>query len=229
MNVNVHIVKRVQLNTGKKPRHRPVDLAKREAILDAARDEFFTTGFAAASIEAVAEAAHVSKVTIYNRFGGKEALFSAVIERACSVMGVGLTDLIDDHDDLRQQLVMFGEKAVTFLTLPHIIRFEKHIAVESEARPEVGELFLNAGPRRMRQKLTELLERAVANGALEPCDCALAAGHLYGMIIGFDVFMARFSTDQPDADSLHRNVTVAVDRFLAAYGSEELRVPASAR
>jgi TetR/AcrR family transcriptional regulator, mexJK operon transcriptional repressor len=205
------------VNTGKRPRHRPVDLAKREAILDAARTEFFTAGFAAASIEAIADAAAVSKVTIYNRFGSKDALFSAMVERECQTMGVGLIALNSDASDLRQQLTDFGEKAVGFLTMPHIMRFEKHIAVESEQRPEIGELFLDAGPRRMRHKLTALLENAVSNGAIMPCDCMLAAGHLYGLIIGFDVFMARFSIEKPDQKKLRANVAIAVDRFLAAY------------
>lgn len=217
MNVDVHNVKWFGLNTGKKPRHRPVDLAKREAILDAARDEFFTAGFAAASIEAIAEAAAVSKVTIYNRFGSKEALFSEMVGRECQTMGVGLIAFDSNAGDLRQQLIDFGEKAVGFLTMPHIMRFEKHIGVESEQRPEIGELFLNAGPRRMRQKLADLLEHAVANGTIRQCDCLLAAGHLYGLIVGFDIFMARFSIEKPDADKLRRNVAAAVDTFLQAY------------
>lgn len=195
-----------------------MDLAKREAILDAARDEFFTVGFAAASIEAIADAAKVSKVTIYNRFGGKEGLFSSVIERECSSMGVGLIDLVSDEGNLRERLIAFGQKAVEFLTMPHIIRFEKHIGAESEARPEIGELFLNAGPRRMQAKLTGLLERAVESGAIKRCDCTMAAGHLYGMMLGFDIFMARYATARPDTKRLQANVVHAVDRFLAAYG-----------
>jgi TetR/AcrR family transcriptional regulator, mexJK operon transcriptional repressor len=194
-----------------------VDLAKREAILDAARGEFFTAGFAAASIEAIAGAANVSKVTVYNRFGGKDGLFSAVIERECTSMGVGMIELVSETGDLRQQLVAFGEKALEFLTMPHIMRFEKHIAVESETRPEVGELFLNAGPRRMQQKLTDLLSQAMADGAIKPCDPVLAAGHLYGMIIGFDVFMARFAVEPPDQIKLRANVVEAVNRFMQAY------------
>jgi TetR/AcrR family transcriptional regulator, mexJK operon transcriptional repressor len=195
-----------------------VDLAKREAILDAARDAFFTHGFGAASIEAIADAASVSKVTVYNRFGGKEGLFSAMVERECQNMGVGLVELDSKAGDLRQHLIEIGQKAVGFLTMPHIIRFEKHIGAESETRPEIGELFLNAGPRRMQAKLTDLMERAMQNGLIKTCDCAIAAGHFYGMILGFDIFMARYATKRPDTKRLQANVVHAVDRFLAAYG-----------
>jgi TetR/AcrR family transcriptional regulator, mexJK operon transcriptional repressor len=204
-------------DTAKRPRHRPIDEAKRTAILDAAREEFFTHGFAAASIETIAAHSNVSKVTIYNRFGTKEALFAAIVERECHNMGVGLADLNSDTDDLRQQLIDFGERAVDFLTLPHVIRFEKRLATESERDPKIGELFLDSGPRKLRAKLTELMAHAISNRAIKPCDPQVAASHLYGMIMGFKIFMARFSVNEPDRAELHTDVEAAVDQFLAAY------------
>src|SRR5258705_2763131 len=50
-----------------------------ERILDAARKVFLERGFEGASIEAIAEAARSGKPTIYARFPGKEALFTAVV------------------------------------------------------------------------------------------------------------------------------------------------------
>ncbi len=206
------------MDTGKKPRHRPVDLVKREAILDAARDEFFTHGFAAASIETIAAVSGVSKVTIYNRFKTKETLFAAVVERQCTMMSAVFVAPDAPGTDLRQQLIAFGETMVDFLTQPHVMRFERRIGAEAELRPEVGELFLNAGPRRLRRELTALLESAVSKGTIRPCDCEMAAGHLYGLICGFDMFFARFSENGPDPHQLQQQVPDAVDRFLDAYG-----------
>jgi AcrR family transcriptional regulator len=53
--------------------------AVEERILDAARNVFLERGFEGASIEKIAEAARSGKPTIYARFSGKEALFSAVV------------------------------------------------------------------------------------------------------------------------------------------------------
>jgi TetR/AcrR family transcriptional regulator, mexJK operon transcriptional repressor len=206
-------------NTAKKPRHRPVDQAKRAAILDAARDEFFAHGFASTSIESIAQASKTSKVTVYNRFGTKEALFAEVVENECFLMSSGLATLTTSHDGLRETLIEFGEKMMQFLTQPHVMRFERRIAAESEQMPLVGELFLNAGPRHMREKLIAMLDQAIANRAIRPCDSHLAAGHLYGMITGFDVFMSRFATESVDRDLMRSNVTAAVDLFLVAYSA----------
>ena len=53
--------------------------AVEERILDAARKVFLERGFDGASIEEIAETARSGKPTIYARFPGKEALFTAVV------------------------------------------------------------------------------------------------------------------------------------------------------
>jgi len=53
--------------------------ARREAILDAALDEFSARGFAAARLDDVARRAGVAKGTIYLYFKDKEALFQELI------------------------------------------------------------------------------------------------------------------------------------------------------
>jgi AcrR family transcriptional regulator len=56
------------------------------AILDAATELFFSIGYGATSIEAVARRAGVSKRTFYHRFEDKAALFSAVVHRTIERM-----------------------------------------------------------------------------------------------------------------------------------------------
>ncbi len=51
-------------------------------ILDAAEQLFLERGFHSTSIDEIAEMAPASKPTIYSHFPGKEALFTAVINRA---------------------------------------------------------------------------------------------------------------------------------------------------
>jgi AcrR family transcriptional regulator len=55
--------------------------AVEERILDAARMVFLERGFEGASIGEIADAARAGKPTIYSRFSGKEALFTAVVMR----------------------------------------------------------------------------------------------------------------------------------------------------
>ncbi len=63
------------------PRLRDSD-ATRGRILKAAKREFARLGYGGARIDAIAERAKANKRMIYHYFGGKEALFTAVLEEA---------------------------------------------------------------------------------------------------------------------------------------------------
>ncbi len=57
-------------------------MAKRQAVLDAARDLFVTQGVDRVSMDTVAAEAQVSKATVYGYFGDKERLFRAILADA---------------------------------------------------------------------------------------------------------------------------------------------------
>jgi TetR/AcrR family transcriptional regulator, mexJK operon transcriptional repressor len=63
--------------TAEEPQGNP---RKRRAILDAAGTVFLRDGFARASIDVIAAEAKVSKQTVYNHFGDKERLFTAMTD-----------------------------------------------------------------------------------------------------------------------------------------------------
>ena len=58
---------------------RPSKNARRAAILEAAAQVFFEQGYAATSIDAIIKRLGGSKRTIYNEFGSKEGLFTALV------------------------------------------------------------------------------------------------------------------------------------------------------
>ncbi len=66
---------------------RPKDLGKRASILEAAKRLFLEQGYQGVSMDQIATAAGVSKLTVYSHFGDKETLFSdaiaAKLRRCC--------------------------------------------------------------------------------------------------------------------------------------------------
>lgn len=203
---------------GKRLAHRPVDQAKQDAILKSARAEFFEYGFEAASIERIAAAANVSKVTIYNHFQNKENLFSAMVGSECRIMRGNLPEISDDKITLRSELMNFAQSMMEFLSSPDIIRFDRRMAAEVERHPEMGELFLNAGPRLMQEMLTEMIAAEMDRGRLDKADPGQAAAHLYGIVKGFADVEWRFSDPETAANSVTKeSLENAVDRFLLAY------------
>jgi TetR/AcrR family transcriptional repressor of mexJK operon len=194
---------------------RPSDQRKRQAIIEAAARAFFAHGYEAASIEAIAADASVSKVTIYAHFGDKGGLLSAAVEAECAKMRAGLMPDAAEGP-LRDRLIDFGRAMLAFLSRPEIIQFERRIAAETEREPDLGQRFLNAGPRRMLHALAEMISAAHRDGALQVDDPLLAAGHLAAMFKGMADMERRFaSPESPEAGEAR--LRSAVDLFLRAH------------
>ena len=134
----------------KKKPGRPSDIAKRDAIVDAASRRFFDEGFAATSIEQVAADAGVSKVTIYNHFGDKRGLFAAAVGCECEKMRGHFSLEGMPAGSIRERLMAIATAMFAFLSRPEMVQFERRIAAETEHDPAIGEAFLAAGPWRMK-------------------------------------------------------------------------------
>jgi TetR/AcrR family transcriptional regulator, mexJK operon transcriptional repressor len=195
---------------------RPLDEAKRAAIIAAASDRFMHVGFAATSIEQVAADAGVSKVTIYNHFGDKRALFTAAIERECEKMR-GYFSLDEmPSGTIEERLTTIAEAMFAFLSRPEMIQFERRIAAETEHEPAVGLAFLETGPWRMKAGFSAWLAHASAQGELDIPDPDLAAEQFVSMAKGMGDLERRFGSVPTEEENKVR-IHGAVSVFLAAY------------
>ncbi|WP_234035681.1 TetR/AcrR family transcriptional regulator [Erythrobacter insulae] len=202
-----------------KKQGRPSDPVKRQAIVAAAARSFFDAGFAASSIEQIAADAGVSKVTIYNHFGDKRALFTAAVELECEKMR-GYFSLDDmPRGSIRNRLMAIGEGMAAFLSRPEMIQFERRIAAETEREPAIGEAFLKAGPWRMKNAFSAFLAHAASIGELIVDDPDLAAEQFVSMCKGMGDLERRFGADVSEETSRHR-IKGAVAVFLKTYGAE---------
>lgn len=195
---------------------RPSDLSKREAIVAAATRAFFAHGFAASSIEQIAADAGVSKVTIYNNFGDKRALFTAAVESECETMRgrFSIGDL--PRGSMRDRLTAIAEAMVAFLSRPEMVQFERRIAAETEHDAEIGAAFLAAGPHRMKAALAQFLRAMTTAGELSVDDPELAAEQFASMCKGMGDLERRFgSPADPERD--RQRIAGAVEVFCRAY------------
>ncbi len=201
---------------------RPLDAAKRAAIVDTAAHHFFHHGFAATAIEQIAADAGVSKVTIYNQFGDKRALFAAAVECECEKMRGYFSLEAMPQGTIRERLTVIGEAIFAFLSRPEMIQFDRRIAAETEADPAIGIAFLEAGPWRMKQGFGAWLARSCALGELTIDDPILAAEQFVSMCKGMGDLEHRFGAEVTFTQR-DRRIAGAVDVFLAAYGAAENR------
>lgn len=203
------------MSTAHRSRGRIADPAKRLAIILAGKRAFFEVGYAAASIEAIATAAGVSKVTVYNHFGDKRGLLTAAVEHECeNIRGHLLFD--EEAGSLHDRLLAFGRTLTAFLSRPEMVRFEQRIAAETEHDPALGTCFLDAGPRRGQQALAGLIAHERDRGMLLLDDPMLAAEQFMALCKGMADIERRF-TGKVDVAAADRRVVAAVDLFMRGY------------
>lgn len=204
--------------SGRRRAGRPLDAAKRRAIIDTASQLFLRNGYAATSIEQVAADAGVSKVTIYNQFGNKRALFDAAVECECEKMRGHFSLEAMPQGSIRDRLTAIGEAVFAFLFRPEMTRFERRIAAETEDEPAIGAAFLDAGPRRLKRAFAAWLQHAAAAGELKIADTELAAEQFVCLCKGMGDIEHRFGVTVT-LESMRRRIDGAVEMFLAAYGT----------
>ena len=78
--------------------------ARRAQLLIAARQVFVANGYYAASVDDIADAAHVSKPVVYQHFPGKLELYLALLDESAADMVQALRDALDSTHDNRRRV-----------------------------------------------------------------------------------------------------------------------------
>ncbi len=195
------------------------DPAKRRRILEGASRVFQASGFDAASMNDITQAAGVSKGTLYVYFQNKEQLFIALIDEERERFAAGLFEQLDDEVEVGTALRAFGRKLASLVTQDRITRAKRIVIGVSERMPELGRSFYLAGPGRSTERLADYLDRQVARGRLVIPDTRLAAAQLLDLCQSTLVPPRMFGHDSGQASEadVTRVVDSAVTMFMATY------------
>jgi TetR/AcrR family transcriptional repressor of mexJK operon len=196
---------------------RPRELAKRQAVLDAAFRLFLSEGVQGTSLDAVARAAGVSRVTLYSHFPDKAALFEATIRDEMDRLARTQVPLAEGVA-LRDGLVAFGRALMGYVTSPKIVSFYSVLAGELRRHPDLARQFYVLGPGETHRNLAAILARAAEHGEIAvPCPLT-AAEHLIGLWQGMTSYKLALALDVEEiVAGLDERVEGAVTAFLAAY------------
>ncbi len=192
--------------------------SKREAILAAATRVFLDQGYGAASMDAIARVAGVSKQTIYAHFGGKAALFEAtVLERSDRLLEPVPTEAGSFHDP-ETALRAIAHRFLELILSPETVGRFRVIVAESGQFPELAEVFYRSGPERVGGRLSAYLAELHRQRILHITDPASASIQFLGMVRG-DLFLRQLLGlgEPPRGGELDRIVDSAVRAFLSAY------------
>jgi len=198
---------------------RPKDLAKRAAILDAAKSMFLELGYQGVSMDQIAAAAGVSKLTVYSHFGDKETLFSEAIAAKCREVLPDELLLSPPEGPLRDQLLAIGHAFFALISSEEAIRIHRMMTAGT-GEEALRTLFWNAGPRRVQEVFAQFLQARTDEGLLRIGDVPLAASQFFSLLKGeLHPMMACGLCETPRPEELQRHLEATVDFFLRAYGA----------
>jgi AcrR family transcriptional regulator len=168
----------------------------RRTIVTAARDLFLAQGYAAATIDAIAEAAHVSRRTVFNAVGGKVVLLKLALEWA--IVGddepIAMADrptvkAIQAERDPRKALTLWANTVVDVAARVAPISAVLYAAADGD--PDAAELLADQAQTRMFgatafvRYLASLYALAADISEQQAADLcwALMDGHLYQLLV----------------------------------------------
>jgi AcrR family transcriptional regulator len=192
---------------------------KKSAIIRAASDLFASRGYDGTSMDMIAEAAGVSRQTIYNQFENKDALFRAL---AAELVGELLAPLGKAADGVttRARLLSFAEHVLDMVLRPRTLALHRLALTETTRFPDFGRAVYEAGPARVLDVLASYLREEERQGYLQLSDAHVAAGQFFAIVTRDSEFKALLGVEgKLGTQELKRRAEAGVDAFMRAYGT----------
>lgn len=188
---------------------------KRQAILSGATRMFLAHGYRNASMEKIAQAAPVSKATLYNHFDNKNALLAAVISDLCGSLLQTMTQATVESDDVERNLTQIATSAVALIYAEDALAIYRLVVAESPDFPELGQLFYASGPQTALTHLEDYFRQLNAGGNFNITDPVFAADAFFSLLRG-DLHVRCLMTNslRPSADEQKRLVSQVITFFM---------------
>ena len=201
---------------------RPKDPEKRAAILEAAMALFPARGYDGVSMDAIAQQAGVSKLTVYSHFADKEALFSAAVTECCEQQLPHRVFEPSLEQPVRDALTAIAHGFMDLIMDERAVTLHRMMVAQAGQNSRLTEIFFAAGPRRTLQDMEAFLRQAHASGNLHVPRPDRAAEHFFCLVKGIRhmrVLVGLCSI--PDSDERTAHIDEVVDLFLRAYRPAE--------
>jgi TetR/AcrR family transcriptional repressor of mexJK operon len=203
------------------------EAVRRDArLLDVATTLFMERGFDGTSIDAVAEAAGVSKPTVYARYRDKRDLFAAVLRERIRLWLAPLSAAAEaqaaeagpesiNHKTIKATLHELSCHMLAYTLAPEAGTLQRLLSAQAVEFPELAKLAHEEGWLRAVRAVASLLRRSAARGHIKVDDPELAADMFLNLVLGHSRRLVLYGiAADPKTEERHRKA--AVDFFLNA-------------
>jgi TetR/AcrR family transcriptional repressor of mexJK operon len=198
---------------------RPKDLEKRAAILEAAKVLFPARGYDGVSMDAIAQAAGVSKLTVYSHFQDKDTLFVEAVKAKCEDLLPSDLFVARFEGPVRDHLLRIARAFFRLITSEEAISIHRIMSRQLPDDSHLPRMFWEAGPKRTQEALATFLRAEDAAGELRVPDCTLAASQFFCLLKGeCHARLLCGIAEHYTPEQVERHIEATVDLFLRAYG-----------
>ncbi len=202
---------------------RPKDMEKRTAVLEAAMALFPSRGYDGVSMDAIAQAAGVSKLTVYSHFADKEALFAAAVTECCAQLLPHQLFVPDPGLPVSEALFQIARPFVDLMMDERAISLHRVMISQAGQDRRLTEIFFGAGPRAILLEMESFLQEASQSRYLRVADPARASEHFFCLLKGLGHMRVLVGlSEPPTSEQRDAHVREVVGVFLRAFAPEAL-------
>lgn len=198
-------------------RNRPLNQEKREAIINAAIEEFYTKGFEGSSMDNISKVAKVSKATVYNHFLNKEELFFAIT----AIIGKKLEESFDysysKDIEIKTQLRDIAQKEIDFLNNESNMKLIQIVTIVMIQKNEIGLKLLQIGKDHCMIMTSTWFENAKKDNKLDFESSFFVSKQFIGMIKSFAFIPQLYGAPFLTKDEQDKVIDESVNMILKLY------------
>jgi TetR/AcrR family transcriptional regulator len=139
---------------------------RRNDIIDAAERVFFSKGWQSSTMDDVAEAAELSKATLYLYFKNRDELYAAILVRGSEILYDGFKRAVESHGTGLEQTEAIGRAYMAFHE-QHRDYYDAMLYFEARGFDTCDDCEYGQKCEEYRERIMELVARAVGNGVAD--------------------------------------------------------------
>jgi TetR/AcrR family transcriptional regulator, mexJK operon transcriptional repressor len=194
----------------------------RAAVLDAARTLFLRHGYAGTTMDEIAALAGLTKRTVYNNYGDKDALFREIAADTIAVAESFAREMRDAFAGataaaLPAALEAFGRRLALGIVRGDVVAIRRLLIGESRSFPDLAAQYFDRAPGQVMTTLADRFAQLAQAGLLDIDDPRRAAAQFAYLVAGEPLDRAVLTGAVPPEREIVAIARAGVRTFLARY------------
>jgi len=199
-------------------------MSREDEAVSAARTLFLRQGYAGTTMEQIASAASLTKRTVYNNYGDKDALFRQIVADVLAyaeafarglheefTVGVTAANLRATLDDLARRLALG-------IVRPEVVALRRLLIGEARAFPNLGAEYFDRAPGQVLDALASGFAQLGRRRLLRIDNARRAAAHFAYLVAGEPLDRAMLVGTVPSKAAIIAGARDGVETFFVRYG-----------